>query len=145
MQVKEYLQRYRNIVSKRKALTKRLAEVDKEIISIGGIDYSDKIQNSPKNDPIGEIVIQLTDKKAGIGLQILELQAKESIYENQIMKMAEIDQSYFEILVYRYMFCYDWREVSEAMHYGRTQINNIHGKALKLFDEMFKISKSEQK
>ena len=144
MTAKEYLEEYRSLVRKRKLITKRIEDIDNEIISIGGVNYGDKVKSSPKNDPIGEVVIQLVNKKASLGLSIIGIKAKEAIYEKQIMKMQETDEKYFEILVYRYMFGYDWKEICDTMQKGRSQVNVFHGEALKIFDEMWQISKSDK-
>lgn len=140
MTAKEYLEEYRAIRRRRRALTKALESIDNELISIGGVNYGDKVKSSPMNDPIGNIVIQLTNRKAKYGLQILELQARETIYENQIMKISEINDKWFEVLTYRYILNYDWKEIGAMMHKSRSQINLYHGEALKKFDELFKIS-----
>lgn len=144
MTAKEYLEDYRSLVRKRKLIAKRIEDIDNEIISIGGVNYGDKVKSSPKNDPIGEVVIQLTNKKASLGLTIMGIKAKEAIYERQIMKMQETEEKYFEILVYRYMFGYEWKEICDTMQKCRSQVNVFHGEALKIFDEMWEISKSDK-
>ena len=145
MTAKEYLEDYKRIVKRRKMLIKQIEDIDSDIISIGGINYGDKVKNSPKNDPIGEIVIQLVNKKARIGLNIVALQAKEVVYANQIAQMQENNEAYYEVLVYRYMFGLEWKEICDAMKKSRSRINVLHGEALKEFDLLFKISKVDKK
>ena len=137
MTAKEYLNDYKRIKRQRHIYMQTLSEVENDIISIGGVNYGDKVNSSPKNDPIGNVVIELTNKKAKLGLDIAALRAKELIIENQIAKMKNINTKYYEILVYRYMFSYDWRSICEIIGYGRSQANEVHGRALQKFEEIF--------
>ena len=62
MTAKEYLQEYQSMRMQRQAYAKMLETIDQDIISIGGVDYSDKVQSSPTNDPIGNVVISLIQR-----------------------------------------------------------------------------------
>lgn len=84
MTAKEYLNEYKRIKRQRHIYMQMLSEIENDIISIGGSDYGDKVRSSPKNDPIGNVVIELTNKKAKLGIDIAALRAKELIIENQI-------------------------------------------------------------
>lgn len=140
MTPKEYLLEFQTIRHKRQNYSKMIANIEDECISIGGINYGDKVQSSPQNDPIGNIVIGLINKKASLGLKVAQLRAQELVVENQILAMNEVKPEYSEIIFYRYVSDYGWKAICEAMNVSRTQVNRIHGEALKKMDELFHIS-----
>lgn len=140
MTPKDYLTEFSYIRHKRKVYTEMIASIEEECISIGGVNYGDKVQSSPKNDPIGNIVIGLINKKASLGLKVAQLRAQELIVENQILALNEINPHFSEIIFYRYVSEYGWKAICEAMNISRTQVNRLHGEALKKMDEMFNIS-----
>lgn len=137
MTAKEYLQEYQSMRMQRQAYAKMLETIDQDIISIGGVDYGDKVQSSPTNDPIGNVVISLIQRKTQIGLKMAGIRAKEIVVENQIIKLADTNPEYCEIIIARYMNNYDWRTICNVMNCSRAQANIIHGKALKAFSERF--------
>lgn len=140
MTPKEYLTEFQNIRHKRKLYSKMMESIDEECISIGGVDYKDRVKSSPQNDPIGNIVIGLINKKASLGLKVAQLRAQELIVENQILAMNEINPEYSEIIFYRYVSDFGWKAICEATNFSRTQVNRLHGEALKKMDELFNIS-----
>ncbi len=135
MTAKEYLQEYQSLRMQRQAYTKMLETFEQDAISIGGINYEEKVQKSPTNDPIGNMVIQLIQKKSQIGLKIAGIRAKEIIVENQILRMADINPEYCEIIIARYMNNYDWKTICACLGCSRAHANVLHGMALKAFSE----------
>lgn len=137
MTAKEYLMTYQHLQHKKRTYEHILGNVEDEYISLGGVKYGDKVLSSPKNDPIGNIVISISQRKAQIGLKITQIRAQQLVIENQILAMAEIKPEYCNILACRYIKGYAWKEAMEEMHYKRTQLNKIEHDALEKFDEMF--------
>lgn len=140
MTPKEYLQGFQKIRHQRQVYSKMIANIDEDCISIGGIDYKDKVKTSPQNDPIGNTVIALINKKASLGLKVAQLRAQELVVENQILKMGEINPEYSELIFLRYVNDFGWKAICEATNISRTQVNRLHGEALKKMDELFNIS-----
>ena len=86
MTTKQYLTSYRSMKGIYNAIIEEYKSVESDIVSLKSPSLGDRIQSSPKNDPIGEIVCRLEDKRGKIGLKMVEYNAKLMLIENQDRK-----------------------------------------------------------
>lgn len=104
MTTKEYLSGYKSLQLKIETAEDRLENVVKEIARLQAIDYSkEKIQAPPKDDPVGNLVIEIIKEKGMLCTKIIEYRAKKLIIENQVEKLLEIDPKAYEVLVRVYI------------------------------------------
>ena len=137
MTAKQYLQSYRKLECDYKVTMAEYKTVEDDMITLKSPTFGDKVQISPKNDPIGEIVINLEEKKAVIGRRIVMIQSKMVAIRNQVGSMEDIDNDYYTILMMRYILYKDWKFICNTLHVSRTQANFIHGRALQEFDSKY--------
>ena len=77
MTAKQYLQDYRRLEGKYKASVEEYKNVESEMVSLKSPNLDgDRVQSSPKNDPIGEIVVNLEDEKAKIGMRMVRFNSQ---------------------------------------------------------------------
>lgn len=104
MTTKEYLGGYKSLKLKINNTEERLENVVKEIARLQAIDYSkEKIQAPPKDDPIGNLVIEVVKEKALLCTKIIEYRTKKILIENQLESLMEVDPKSYEILVRVYL------------------------------------------
>lgn len=138
MTAKQYLQDYRRLEVKYKTAVEEYRSVESDMVSLKSPNLDgDRVQSSPKNDPIGEIVVNLENEKAKIGMRIVKLRSQMLVIRNQISEMEKIDNDYCHILLLRYVLYKDWKFVCSSLNMSRTQANIVHGKALLEFDKNF--------
>lgn len=137
MTAKQYLQRYRTLEGNFKVAIEELKNVENEMITLKSPTLGDRVQSSPQNDPIGEIVINLEKQKAKIGMKIVNYKSQMLTIRNQINEMEKIDEDFCVILLLRYVLYKDWKFVCSSLNLSRTQANFVHGKALQEFDRKF--------
>ena len=135
MKAKEYLQQYKYLEEQKMSLIERMRAIDKDVASIGGTNYGDRVQSSPKNDPIGEIVIELIKKKSTIGLKLTEVRAKQLVIENLLANVSDTQPKFYRVLVHRYIMGDDWKTICCDMDISRGEANRLHGKALLFFEQ----------
>ena len=63
MTTKQYLQSYQNLERRYNVLIEQLRNIDNEVISLKSPGFDERVQTSAKNDPIGDIVINLVKEK----------------------------------------------------------------------------------
>lgn len=137
MTAKEYLLGYREIESRYKIMLESYKNVESQMIDLKSPGFGERVKVSAKNDPIGNIVCELEDEKAKIGMKIIELKAKMLIMKNQINSMSDIDNDYYAILLLRYIMYKDWRFICGSLSVSRTQANRLHGLALQEFGKKY--------
>lgn len=135
MKAKEYLLQYRNLEERKLMLIDMLKSVDEEAISIGGVNYGDKVQSSPQNDPIGNIVIDLIKRKSELGLMLTEVRAKQLVIENLLATVSDTMPKYYRILVYKYIMNNSWKKICREMGMSRSAANKLHDNALNYFQK----------
>lgn len=138
MTAKQYLQSYRRIEGKYKAAVEEYRSVESDMVSLKSPNLDgDRVQTPPKNDPIGEMVVNLENERAKIGMKIVKLRSQMMVLRNQISEMESIDNDFCSILLMRYVLYKDWKFVCHNLNLSRTQANSVHGKALVEFDKKF--------
>lgn len=138
MTAKQYLQSYRSLEGKYKAAVEEYRSVESDMVSVKSPNLDgDRVQSSPKNDPIGEMVVNLENERAKIGMRMIKLRSQMTVVRNQISEMESLDNDYCVILLLRYVLYKDWKFVCHNLNLSRTQANAVHGKALAEFDKLF--------
>lgn len=137
MTAKQYLQRYRTLEGNFKVAIEELKNVENEMITLKSPTLGDKVQNSPQNDPIGEIVINLEKQKAKIGMKVVKYKSQMLTIRNQITKLESVNDEYCDILLLRYILYKDWKFICSSLNMCRAQANIVHGKALQEFDGIY--------
>ena len=59
MTAKQYLQSYQRIERRYNAVVEQIKSIENEMISLRSPNFDERVQTSPKKDPIGEIVCNL--------------------------------------------------------------------------------------
>jgi hypothetical protein len=137
MTAKQYLQSYRRLEGNYKAIVEEYKAVETDMISIKSPSFGDRVQSSPKNDPIGEIVISLQNRKGVLSLKMFAFQAQMMTIRNQIMEMEDVDTDFYSILMLRYILYKDWKSICNSVNMSRAQANVVHGMALAKFTERY--------
>lgn len=137
MLTKEYLSLYRKYMSDIVFYESLKENAMNNVASLKSPVLSERVQNSAKNDPIGNLVIEYERDVAKFDIEILSCKTKMLMIENQIAKIREIDDTYYKILSYRYVCGYDWKEISKKMLLSMSTVTHIHAPALKKFEEIF--------
>lgn len=137
MTAKQYLSSYKRIEGKYKTAVEEYRMIENEMVSLKSPSFEERVQSSAKNDPIGEIVIKLEDKKAKIGLSMLKYRGQMITMRSQMAEMEKVDSDYHLILILRYILYKDWKFICNSLNVSRAQANVIHGRALLEFDRIF--------
>lgn len=137
MTPKEYLQQYRKLMTDIYLYEALKEEAVINVASLKSPAFGDKIQKSPENDPIGNLVIEIEKKIAKYNIQILRCKTQMFVIESQIDKIKEIDKDFSTILAYRYLVGLDWQQIADKMFMSLSKVTHLHGPALRKFEEMF--------
>lgn len=134
MTAKQYLQSYRWLETKYNVALEEYKGVESDYITLKSPSFDDRVQTSPINDPIGELVIRLESQKGKIALEMLACKSRMAVMRNQI---AEMGDEFYMLLTLRYICCHDWKSICEKMAISRTQANRLHGIALLEFERRY--------
>ena len=138
MTTKEYLTQYRRLMADI-AFYKSLKE--DAIYNVASLKSpnmdGDRVQTSPKNDPIGILVIEYERNIAKYDMEILSCKAKMILISNQIDHMREVDEEYFKLLTYKYIIGLDWQEISQKMYMSMSKVTHLHSPALLKFESLY--------
>ena len=137
MTAKQYLQHYRSIEGRYKAAVEDYKNVENEMISLKSPSFGDKVQTSPQNDPIGEIVISLEKQKVRVGINIVKYRSQMLTVRKQITELENVDIDFCVILLLRYVMYKDWKFICKSLNVSRAQANVIHGRALQEFEKKY--------
>ena len=107
------------------------------MISLKSPSFDDRVQTSPQNDPIGEIVCDLEKQKAKIGMDMVKYKARMLTIRQQISGLEEVNNDFCVVLLLRYVLYKDWKFVCDNLKMSRSQANVIHGRALQEFDRIY--------
>lgn len=137
MTAKQYLQSYKRLERRYVAMVEQIKSIENEMISLRSPTFDERVQSSPKKDPIGEMVCTLEKEKGTLGIRLTECKSKMMVIRNQIEEMDKINNDYYIVLLFRYILDKDWRFICDNLHLSRTQANVVHGRALLEFDTKF--------
>lgn len=142
MTAKEYLGKYRKHMSNIVFYEAMKEEAIVNIASLRSPNLDDRVQTSPENDPIGNLVIQLERDIAKYNIEILSCKAKMILIDNQLCSMLEMTEIkkrdvYYKILSYKYKLGMNWDEIAEKMMTSRSNVTHLHSPALQKFDDLY--------
>ena len=140
MTTREYLESYQYLGMNIEHAEEQLKKVAEEVASIQAIDYSkEKIQASPQNDPIGNLVIEVTKEKTVLCMKILGYKAKKNLIENQIDRLKDIDVKSY-ILLFRIYIAGEGSHNVRMKHSSARSFYRDLAKAESVFEKYFGIS-----
>lgn len=137
MTAKQYLQSYKKYERYYNAVIEQIKSIESEMISLKSPNFEERVQSSPKNDPIGEMVCALEKEKGKLGMRMTEYKGKMLLIKRQVAEIDSINNDYYIVLLFRYILNKDWRFICDNLHLSRTQANVVHGRALLEFDTLF--------
>lgn len=140
MTTRQYLESYQYLEKYIQHAEEKLKKISEEAASLQAIDYSkEKIQAPPQNDPIGNIVIEITKEKAALGIKLVGYRSKKTLIENQIDRLKEISPKLYILLYEVYIVgegCYNKRLKYSS---NRTFYRDL-SKAESLFERFFGVT-----
>ena len=126
---KLFLRRYKSLSGRIDALQKAIDEAMERAFNTGVTIKEIKVLNSPaEHDPMARDVCNAVD-----ACEILyEYKAKAALALQEILDAIDslTDERQKELLTLRYISGSDFNEIMEKMHYEKTQMFVIHGRAL---------------
>lgn len=137
MTAKQYLQSYKALERRYITLVEQIRSIENEMISLKSPSFDERVQTSPKKDPIGEMVCKLEKEKGKLGMRMTEYRAKMIVMQRQVSEIADINDDYYVVLLMRYILSKDWKFICNNLNLSRTQANVVHGRALLEFDSKF--------
>lgn len=126
---KVFLRRYMGLSGRVDALTRAINDAMERAFNTGVILREIRVQSSPaEHDPMARDVCNAVDAS-----EILyEYKAQAETALREILDAIDIldDERQKEVLTRRYITGQDFPGICEAMHYEKTQVFVIHGRAL---------------
>lgn len=93
--------------------------------------------HSVKDDPIGNLVIELEKEIAKYDIHIIACKAQMALMDKQLSGMLEVDSEFYKLLVYKYKVGLSWQDIADKMYKSYSAVTHLHGPALKKFDELY--------
>lgn len=137
MTAKQYLQKYRKYMSDIVFYETLKESAIKDISSLKSPGFEERVKSSPKNDPVGNLVVELEKNIAKYNMEILNCRSNIAVMTNQINRIKEIDEDYHKLLVYRYIMGLDWDSIAAKMFMGVSTAQHLHSPALATFHNNF--------
>lgn len=137
MKAKEYLQQLKRLDT---LIDQKIKELDelRSMSTVGAVDYStERVQSSHSQDaPFVRIVHKIIELEQEINSEIDTFVDKKHRIINQIQKLKNPD--YISLLFKRYVEFKKFETIAIEMNYTYQYILNMHGYALKSFEEIMK-------
>lgn len=137
MKAKEYLQQLKRLDT---LIDQKIKELDelRSMSTVGAVDYStERVQSSHSQDaPFVRIVHKMIELEQEINSEIDAFVDKKHRIINQIQKLKNPD--YISLLFKRYVEFKKFETIAIEMNYTYQYILNMHGYALKSFEEIMK-------
>ena len=139
-QAKAYLSQIKNLDYKIRMRQQEAAELRDAAMSLGSLQLDpDRVRSSsPDPDPMASQVGRYVDILNEVEAMIRELMELKHKILGQIQALD--DKTYMEVLWKRYVSLETFSQIAEEMGYDIRTIFRIHGRALQMFNEKFKLS-----
>lgn len=137
MTTKQYLCLYKKYMGDILFYETLKEEAISNVASLKSPQLGERVQTSPHNDPVGNLVVEYERDVAKYNIEILSCKTKMIAISNQIDRMKEINEDYYKILVYKYKIGLDWQEIAKRMYMGVSTVTHLHSPALLKFEELF--------
>ena len=95
----------------------------------------DIVQSSITGDKLERYMAMIDEDERRIADELLKLRDKQQ----QIARMIDkVEKSQYKTILYqRYVICDSWKRIAETSHYNFQYLFNLHGRALKAFEEVY--------
>lgn len=142
MKAKEYLQQLQRLDTVINQKIKELDDLRLKSQSTGSVDYSkERVQTSPSGDaPFVKLIGRIIDLEAEINAEIDRYVDEKHRIINQIQGLKNPD--YIALLFKRYVEFKKFEVIAVEMNFTYHYVLNMHGYALKAFEQLIK---SEEK
>lgn len=136
MITKEYLQEIKKIDISIDQMQTEFDLLKKGRTYIGGMDYSaDRVQTSPDGSGFTKLSDKLYDMQKEINEKIDQFNDMRHKRICEIQKLSKAE--YVDILFRRYVQYQSLRDISDALKFDYNYTCNLHGEALKEFNQKF--------
>lgn len=136
MRAKEYLEQISMIKIKVKLKRENIEELKGTIEGVKGLEISERVQTSPKGDPIGDSVIRLERLESELNDYIEKYDKK---YKEIMSTMEELtNKDYYNVLYRRYVLEQSWEQIAVNMNYTSRGTQKLHGRALQEIEKILK-------
>lgn len=113
-----------------------LKEQRETIESVKGMQISERVQTSPSNNSMDNIIIRLDKISKEIETTISDMLDKK---DKIAAIISEIDNlKYREVLYRRYALNQSWETIAEKMHHELRYTQKLNGRALQEVDKILK-------
>lgn len=103
----------------------------------GSIRYDRPRVDTSRSDPMTEYMVRVENSYKRLAVLTRKYTGVRVELEMRLMEFAEAEPIYAEILAMRYIDGYSWNKIADALRKETDSVIRYHGKALKLFEEMF--------
>ncbi len=126
---KEYLHKYIQAKKGIDDLKKQLSSLREVEMSAKSQQLSDMPRGSSYNGDLSDLMVRIEKLKEKIQKEIKRSIEIRVTIEESIFEIPNKDEA--KLLRMKYIELMGWKEIALKMHFGRTQIYNIHKNALK--------------
>lgn len=95
------------------------------------------VQTSAVEDPMAEHASALDELLRSISDMQRAYIRKRNVIEKQITDISAENDRYASILALKYIYNQSWQRIADQMHLARDTVLVYHGKALKMFEEIY--------
>ncbi len=138
MTAKEYLMQVRYLDKLINAKISELDKLEKQITSLHSVTLGDKVKFSAGWNSIQRTVDKIIDMRTEINDEIDRLVDLKAVIRKQLNSLN--DNRFISVMIEYYINSRTFEQIAEDMNYSNRQVIRIHGKALKKFRELFKMS-----
>lgn len=136
MTPKEYLSQVAMLNHRIEIKNKQLEDARRRLLSSRGLQYDkERVQNTPRMDPVGDSVIRFRELEIRIREMTDRYIAQRDMITDQINSMN--DDAFIRILSMRYIDNLKFKSIAHKMGYTEQYVIVLHGKALQAFGEQY--------
>ena len=135
MTTKQYLSQISLLDKKIKGLMNTITEQRVLALSLGALDYGEKVQTTPNFDKIGTKIAKLDRLECELDALIDDYTDKKSKIIEQIQNMD--DELLYSVIFSRYVERKTFEKIATEINYSYRQTTRLHGKALKVFESLY--------
>lgn len=137
MTAKQYLRKYQQYKEDIVFYESLKEDAINDVAGLKSPNLGERVQTSPKKDPIGDLVIELEKDIAKYDMAIISCRANMIIIRNQIDKVQEENEMYHKLLVYRYIIGLPWEDIAKKMLMAVSSVKHFHSPAIATFYNLF--------
>lgn len=135
METKQYLNQISLLDRKINSLIATISEQRVLALSLGALDYGEKVQTTPNFDKIGTKIAKLDRLERDLDALVDEYVDKKAKIIGQIQKMD--DELLYTVLFSRYVEKKTFEKIATEINYSYRQTTRLHGNALREFEMLY--------